>query len=298
MKFLVSICNKQKARGLEDPDHFLYEIDLREDAFPTPVSLNHNRIVAPGGITGLARYKGGYAAVTQSELPQIIHFDSDYRVLEVWDLRDVVDAHSVMVWNDKFYVVASGSDSILELDPDTGEVKTFWRDNEKNKDSIHMNSLVLHAGDLYLTAFGKKRTKHWRSADQGYLYNITRAECTLTPIYHPHTAVSLNGGIILCESFRSGVMDEQGGYFNTGRGYIRGLAYTEDLLLLGSSTGRNYSRSTGLPVDDSDDPDLSGAACEVLVYGWEKGRLDSCTFLRSISFDKIALEIYDILQIC
>lgn len=297
MKYLVSICNKQKAAGLDEPDCFLYEIDEARMDAPVPVYLNDGRIQSPEGITGLTYYKKGYIGVVQSDTPQAVFFDKTYRVENVLDLKLAVDAHSVLVWNDRIYIASTGNDSIVVLDENLNEA-FFWRMNRKDKDTVHLNSIVVHNEKMLATAFGKKSDKSWRSASQGYLVEVPSDEKVLSGLYHPHSALSHNGGVLLCESFKMVIMDSNGEKHATGRGYARGLAVSGDRMIVGCSQGRDYSRSTGLAVEkDESNADLSIHPCEVLVYKWNTKDLSSCELTGSIPFGGRAREIYDILSV-
>src|SRR5581483_5589453 len=134
--------------------------------------------------------------------------DRQYQVKDVWPLELVKDGHSVAVRAGKAYIASTGTDTIVEFDPDYGE-RVYWKANELGHDTIHLNSLFWNQGNLYATAFGPKKGEVWRSADEGYLMNITTEAVIAAPLYHPHSACAVQGcddaGIYFCESQRMAV---------------------------------------------------------------------------------------------
>ena len=298
MKILVSICNKKRARGMEHPDVFLYEVDPDQPE-PRPIPLHHPSMLDIGGLTGLARYREGFIAMTQSRSTQVLYVDRQYKVREAWTLSVADDAHSVAVQGDTILIASTGTDAIVRFDPEAGE-EIVWQDNDRRRDTIHLNSVVVFDKDIYATAFGRKRIRGgkgkdrlWVSADQGFLFNVTRNTRVRYPLYHPHSAIAGRKGIIFGESHRKTVLNTRGQELQTHSGYIRGIAATEEYLLLGSSKGRKYSRSTGVILDES--PDDSLGKCEVLIHGWEDEDLDTCRYRGSVSMETCGREIFDLL---
>ena len=295
MKLLVSICNKARATDSVDPDVYLYKVDA-PGGEPIGIRLDHPDILPAGGVTGLARYKDGILAVTQADRTQLVLLDQDLAVRRLWTLNTVRDAHGLLVRDNDVLIVSTGNDSVVSFDPDGGEL-LYWQANQKDKDSLHLNSLVTYRGRVLLTGFGRKSGKFWRTASNGFVKDLSDNSDLAGPIFHPHTALNLGGDVYYLESFRSRVFSLGGGRLDVDRGYLRGMAAAGDHLFMGCSTGRVYSRSTGSKVDESDAPDLSRAACEVLIFDWAPGNLASCRLAGTICFDRHGREIFDILPL-
>lgn len=295
MKFIVSICNKQRAEQAKLPDIFLFELSTKQ-LEPKPIALKHPDIPPARGITGLAHYHEGILALLQIKPMKLVYFNRQYKVENVWTLTLAKDGHSITVNRNKVYIASCGTDSVIEFDPDLGE-KVFWQDNGQGKDSIHLNSIAWHNGELYVTAFGSKKGELWSSADAGYLMNITSGQIITCPLYHPHSALSTNEGIYLCESSRMAVRRVDGQSLVVGTGYTRGLFITPTHLYVGTSKGRVKSKSTGKVIDNPADPGLMAGECKVLIYGRKKGNLESGKLIGQACLEEYAEEIYDILPL-
>ncbi len=77
------------------------------------------------------------------------------------------------------------------------------------------------------------------------------------------------------------------------RGYLRGLAARNGYLFVGSTKGRNRSKSTGVLIDNAADPGESYGEPGVSVYNRDTEALDCF-----IDLSAYADEIYDILVSC
>jgi len=94
-----------------------------------PIRLDHPRSKAALGVNGLAHYQGGILLVPQNA-QQLVRFDPQLAVSDVWDVLDVTGGHSIAVNGSKAHVVCARTDSILEFDP-ACEPRWFWRANEE-----------------------------------------------------------------------------------------------------------------------------------------------------------------------
>jgi hypothetical protein len=284
VRFLVSICN-QRAEPVSLPGTYLFEIDSERQTV-TPAPLRDSRLESCVGITGLARVGDDLLAMVQSltEPCMLVRFTTDYRVLNVWPLALVQDAHSLTVARGKTYIASTGTDSIVEFEPGSGE-KVFWRDNDFGEDTIHLNSVLWAHGCLYATAFGNRQGERWHTATEGYLLNLTTGGVVVEPIAHPHSAtVSLSSnkdGIYYCESTHQTVCREDGQRLATGSGFTRGLIVTATHLYVGISKHRGALT----------DP------CGVRIYERRSGALADSRLSASISLSEYGQEIYDLLPL-
>ena len=261
-----------------------------------PVILEHPELPPARGMTGLAHYSGGLLAVMQTQPVRLVHFSRQYRVENVWMLSLARDVHSLAVRDNKVFLASTGNDSVLEFEPASGE-RVLWRLTSGEKDTIHLNSILWHAGNLFATAFGKKKGEQWSSADAGYLINLTTGRTVVSPLYHPHSAVGTGEGIYYCESSRMTIGREDGRKLAIGLGYIRGLVITDDYLYVGTSKGRTQSHSTGKVIDNSADPGLLAGRCGVLVYRRDNEKLEECELVEQASLEDYGEEIYDLLPL-
>ena len=224
MKLLVSICNKGRAPAAKLPGVFLFEVDAAQGR-ARPIALEHRGLLPAKGVTGLAHYDGGILAVMQGAA-QLVLLDGKYRVQRVWNVPQLKHAHSIAVAGRKAYVASTGNDSVVEFDPASGG-KVHWRHNGDETDTIHLNSLVYRAGQLYATAFGAKQGLLWSTATQGYLVNLEVGCAIVAPLYHPHSACAHQGEFYFCESSHMAVGRQNGERLAVNLGYTRGLVVTD-----------------------------------------------------------------------
>src|SRR5262249_32699144 len=161
MKLLVSICNKNRAPEAKLPGVFLFEVDTAQ-ARVRPIALEHRGLLPAKGITGLAHYDDGILAVMQGAA-QLVLLGPRYAVRAVWNVPQLKHAHSIAVAGSKAYIASTGNDAVVEFDPASGG-KVHWRHSDHEEDTIHLNSLVYHDGQLHATAFGPKQGLPWGTA--------------------------------------------------------------------------------------------------------------------------------------
>jgi len=291
-KLLVSICNRSSAVGLTPSEVFVFEVDP-DSLRVSPVTLDNSAIHDSNGITGLAHYRDGIVGVVQSTPVRLLHFSYHYEVKDVWTLNIAKDAHSITVLDSKIYVASTANNSVIRFDPDSGE-ELIWTANKIHEDTIHLNSLVWHNGDLYIAAFGEKRGDLWSTADKGYVLNLTTGQTALTSLYHPHSVFSTNEGIYCCDSSRMAIAREDGQRLVIGRGYTRGLVVTPTRLYCGVSKGRKTSKSTGM-INNPADPGIKTGHCAVLIYDRKNKDLERSKFISEVNLDEYSDEIYDII---
>src|SRR5690606_7450826 len=173
MRILASICNKRRSEELKHPGVFLYEIDTQREEV-RPIDLGDCltlEVEGLNGATGLSHFRRGFLVALQSEPSLLLHLRRDYSVQNIIRMSKVRSARSVVVRGDSILVVSTGSDSVVEIRGDQRE-RIFWCDNLEGCDSIHVNSLAWHRGELYLCAFGRKEGELWSTASCGYIQNV------------------------------------------------------------------------------------------------------------------------------
>src|SRR6266852_9439964 len=91
---------------------------------------------------------------------------------------------------------------------------------------------------------------------------------------HPHSLIAAEGALYVCESARMMVRGAHGYEIHLPRGYLRGLAARNGYLFVGSTKGRNRSKSTGVLIDNAADPGESYGEPGVSVYNRDTEALD------------------------
>jgi hypothetical protein len=214
-------------------------------------------------------------------------------------LAEVDDEHSLVFENGSLLVVSTGTDSVLEytvVEIDGNIVDVVYKSNvwsslgsEKIKDTEHINSISKTSKGIYVSGFGKKETERWKTARDGYVWNITTNEkVTVKPILHPHSVLEYAGDLYFCESATCTVKKNEEKLIFLGNGYVRGLAVSDKYIVVGVSEGRKVSKSLGV---ENKVEEVQTADCSVHVYS-----KDNLEFIRKIDFAGQRNEIYDILS--
>ena len=286
LELLVTLCNRvpDLCGGLRDI--FLLTVDVDTGAI-TPVRLPTSVTEGRWGMTGIARREHGYVCALQPN--SILYLSSTLEVEGVYDLALARDCHSI-AWHDSAYIVSTGTDSIVRFDPTQGE-RLIWLDNDRQTDTIHLNSVAFDGDRCLASAFGPKQNSLWTSAENGYVFDLGSGERLATGVYHPHSLIVSNGDMWFCESSRRLVRNTSGYERSLGRGYLRGMAIVGDRMFVGSTVGRSRSRSTGALMDNpAGSGELAGrAGISILDLRDDAGQESF------IDVTHFAWEIYDVL---
>ncbi len=301
MRLIVSLCNKkasvEKERGAKMlyPGVFLLEVDTHTGAI-RPIKIRWWSW-KPTGVTGLTRYRDGFLCLLQAKVHKLFYIDRNYKVKKRWRLKKVKDGHSIAVKDEKIYIASTGNDSIVEFFPDTGEERIYCRIGAGEKDTVHLNSIIWFNNSMIVSAFGKKEGDQWITAKDGFLMNITEKKIMKKSLFHPHTLISTEGKIYLCESARKRVISADGkDVLELDKGYVRGLVITEDEIAVGISHARKRSKSTG-KLNKADDELLQSfrSGCGIKVFERVGTGLADAKFKKFIDLYAYSNEIYDLL---
>lgn len=295
MRILVSLCNKRPEVN-KAPGVWLVECDSKT-LKATPVRLPGLDFADVIGILGVAKDRDGVVAMLQGRQNMaLVWLTAPYGVRELWPLRLARLGHSIAVRDDRVYIASTGTDAIVEWEPSHGE-SIHWSDNSEGRDTIHLNSVLWHQGALFFSAFGKKKGDLWRTADEGYLEQLSPGRKVLAPLFHPHSLTAYGGSLYCCESSRMAVLRGDGDRLFVDGGYVRGLLVQNDTLCVGISRGRRSSKSTGRIVDNPADPGDLTDRCGVLVYHTRDGRPSASSLAGWIDLSEYSDEIYDLLAV-
>ncbi len=242
----------------------------------------------------VAMQEGG---LSQLNPPALHVFDREtFDLLFTHDFRSTRDVHSIWGSGETMYVASTGTDEVLQLEmrgPEVISETVLWRPEPDGPraDVHHINALCEWRGDLLISAFGKRATKHWSSAVNGFIFNVTRREKVLGNIDNPHSLAVAGDTLFYCESRTRTVRACGNGLVQTLPGYTRGLSVAGGKLYVGTSIPRRVSKSTGQP-----DP---AAPCASVAQQCSLSRL-SAEDLRieaSVDLGLYGQEIYDLLPI-
>jgi hypothetical protein len=141
-----------------------------------------------------------------------------------------------------------------------GQGEVIWRASHEGRDTHHINSLALIGGRLCLTAFGPKRGALWSTAVDGYVFDVERQDVLATGLEHPHSLHEAGSDVYVAESRRARVLCLTNGVTYDIGGYARGLCVDSGTMIVGVSTARSRSKSTGVVENPADPGEVVGQA--------------------------------------
>jgi len=244
------------------------------------------------GFTGAAQNDKYIFVVSQEKRnPQIIRYDKENleRFLVV-KAGEIHDPHSMIAKGKKLYVVSSGTNSIETYNTRTlSYLGKYWQHPQTGteEDEVHINSIFESKGKIWVSAFGRKTTDRWSTAENGYLIN-TGNNRKLYMINHPHSATDSGKDKYYCES-RTGLVYKNGKTVEKiSRAYVRGLTVVGDLLAVGVSSSRKKSRSLDV-VNNPSEKGKFRSVSGIMLY--KKGKRSFC------DLSPYFREIYDLMII-
>lgn len=252
--YLVSFCNQQGSRrpfGLAAVDPATGGVSW--------IGLGIGR--KETGATGFAFHADLFYVAVQARHPRLVAFDpSGWRRIASVPFTHVRDPHSLLSSPYGLLVASTGDNAIYRLATRDGELtgeEMLWRypGASETRDDVHINSLVTVRNRILVSGFGWRRADGEWGRENGFIYD-TAAQGPITEgLHHPHSLIFDVGRIAFAESGPGRV--RIGRWTGSGiaidemidvPGYPRGLAWTHDSLVIGSSMQRRVSRSTSKPL--------------------------------------------------
>lgn len=290
---LASFCNLPKLTRAP-----IACVKLRDKGKLTPLAYAPVSIGFPGLITsatGITQFQSRIFVLFSSLEDYYIAFINaeNLRPITYCKVPEVKDGHSLLAYNNRLFIASSGTDEVISYEiTDNGitNPQVVWQASNEKRDTHHVNSIVVRDGELIVSAFGPKEGKLWSTAQNGYIYNITRGEFVKEKIYHPHSLSVRNGKIYYTESHHNTLCSLDEGELFHLNGYTRGITWlSDDLVCIASSIGRKISRSTRL-VANPGDPGEPAGECGLFI-----GSISSHRIIAHIDMSQYGPEIYDAL---
>jgi hypothetical protein len=199
--------------------------------------------------TGLAQNSEHFFAVEHRDQTASIRIISkkNFSVVDSFLLPEVKDAHSLVWHGQRLFIVSTGSDSVFSFDPyrKTKSLKRVWQAGASETDIHHLNGLCVVDGQVLCCGFGPKSGDTWKTAEQGFIRNLSTGKFLLQGLRQPHSLFADESKLFLCESALGTVRTLQGSVRNFDA-YTRGLACLPGgKLIVGISSRRKQSKSTG-----------------------------------------------------
>jgi len=176
----------------------------------------------------------------------ILHYNSRGFARQV-TVDGFTDPHDIL-WDGQHYVaVSSFQNSIVWVTVEGTVIGRFQP--EHAADSWHLNSLLMHEGVLYATAFGRfAQPRGWvghQHEGTGILFRTDSGADVLTGLCCPHTPRFASGHWIVCNSASSElrVLTAVGAPVTSVQlqDWARGIAVTDNYILVGESVNRQLT---------------------------------------------------------
>jgi len=203
------------------------------------------------GATGICLTEQGfYAALHLSQGTMLADFDMDCRLRRVGVLPQILDAHSIVIWKGAPLIVGTGTNQVFSVDWPSGQepaARVFF----ELADTLHMNSLQVFDGHLYLSMFGRKSAGElsWKSARDGKIVKLSEdSQVVASGIYHPHGMFVDRDTLCSLDSMNGAIVPIDGAIadrYPPLLGYIRGAACDAENIYVGVSIPRAFSKSRG-----------------------------------------------------
>ena len=251
------------------------------------------------GITGLLYFQEKIYCCIQNIGIGVL--DTKFNLLQVYESDNIIDPHSLTVFDNQIYVVSTGKNSIYKLILNKNykiiSTQLFWKTSgvSDDYDYVHLNSLSFSNKGKFVTIFGKrKRGQNWKEIKSGKIINIETNEIVLNNLDNPHSLFLLNDELVVCESGTGNLLSQEGKILCHLNGYVRGIAHSSENIIIAISARRKLSKSrVGI---------LGGRVNEFANQENQKSYLyflnpDSLTVTKKIDFSMYGNEIYEILPI-
>jgi hypothetical protein len=262
----------QKPAGIALSNRFLFVLTTRVDPFSRPS-------IDPPNPSGLFVFDRRSLTLLASHV-----------------CASIFDAHTAIVEENALVVVSTGSDEIVRVHlrgPNVIGEEVVWRADAHTArgDLHHLNAICQWRGDLVVSGFGRKTGPTWSTASNGFITAIRNGERLASGLKHPHSLVDVDGALVYCQSSTSTLHLHGTDRVQQMPGYARGIARAGDSLFVGTSRGRQISKSTG-HLTNRGDPGATAGRCAIV-------RLSATTFEieEAVQLERFGVEIYDLLPV-
>jgi len=213
-----------------------------------------------------------------------------------------LDIHDVAVEADGRVVFVNTKFGCLATFDERLSFKPLWQPPFQSKlapeDRCHLNGLALQDGKArYVTMCGTSDiVDGWRDRrrDGGIVMDVTDNSVVASGLSMPHSPRVYQGKLWVLDSGtgRLGWIDRATGRFESLTfcpGYLRGLAFSGDWAIVGTSMPRHERTFAGLALEDELKRRNAEPRCGLLVIDLKTGDINHW-----IRFEKTILELYDV----
>ena len=236
--YIVTLCNSPAAESL------LFRFIPGEGLSPIKAHTGTTDLHAIG-ITGVCPLNGGYLVSLQSPTYSLAYFDKDFHLIRAASIDEISDPHGLISLEGNVYVVSTGTNQIVELSQDLKFLKFYETIGESDIDIDHINDICSLNGEIYISCFGKISTDGLRC---GVVTTVRSGINQITNMNEPHSVTVFNGEMFVLDSATGSIVKLYNGagfsVVSSISGYARGLALSQDHLIVGRSSPRKRNRTS------------------------------------------------------
>jgi tetratricopeptide (TPR) repeat protein len=249
------------------------------------------------GITGLCHVGDHIAIGVQGPISALAILDRNLSLVDFRYLSKVQDIHSLTPRGHDLLIASTKTNEIVAYDTRTGvETILYAAAPAEAGDTHHLNAVCVYQDQVYACMFGQTQPGRTRA---GRIVNIHSGETVLDGLRQPHSLTATGDSMLVLES-STGHLIKFGTDFSLipwieYAGYVRGLCPIGDLLVIGRSVKRAWSRSQNalLPITVSlPSPDGYQDGARSALFIRDAGGTD-----RALDVSDAGSEIYDILAL-
>ncbi len=261
-KLLVSFCNvfpSDLALGIFDyqNNHFQW-VELER----TQKTVN--------GVTEIIFSNNQYFCLTQlGENSGLSVLNNKLELENFFSFPISRDVHSIIPIDDGFLVTDTSKNRInkmvINYNKNELEETEFWKYNNDEGDTVHVNSMTKCYGKTYISIMGHKIKKGWWFTEGGKIIEIPTNRVICQNIDHPHSLLTIDDELYWLESKTSSIhrFSKIGNHeiILKLKGYLRGFTFDSKNFYVASSGLRRRSRSSGKGGDIPVSTDPKDAHC-------------------------------------
>ena len=193
-------------------------------------------------------HSGGNLIFTCQGVGIVVYHIETAQVSKVVPIPTGFRAHGIREINDHFFVACSSGDCILQLTPDGDVEREYMLSNKIAKRGTaqhHVNDLYVTDDYIYASMFSI--SGNWkRGAFDGGVVEIDRLTGVVIPMITnlkmPHSITCHEGSFYVLDSYRGRVCGYDSVSMGSLGGFVRGLDFSDNFLIVGESKNRNISK--------------------------------------------------------
>ena len=193
-------------------------------------------------------YSDGNLIFTCQGVGIVIYQIDSAQVLKVVPVPVGFRPHGVREINGHFFVACSSADRILQITSDGDVVKEYPLSNKIDTTTTaqhHVNDLYVTDDFIYASMFSI--SGNWkRGVFDGGVVEIDRRTGEVVPMITnlkmPHNITSYDGVFYVLDSYRGRICGYDSGSLGSLGGFVRGLDFNDEFLIVGESKNRNISK--------------------------------------------------------